>query len=97
MRKIVTMREIGTVQPKQLQEHLQKKTEEMFAEYGVDTMDSIGYYVLLEKDEYTQFPINRMEFVEVLHIGKEIYLHGVNVLSVDCAEDCYLQIEAVTA
>ena len=95
MQKITTLTEIDAVQFPHLREHLRHTTETMFNEYGIDSMDSIGYYILLEKDEFAKFPIDEMEFAEILSLEDEIYLHGVKVLSEDCAEDYYLPIEVI--
>lgn len=96
MQKITTLAEIDAVQSPRLKEHLRQTTETMFDAYGIDSMDSIGYYLLLKKDEYAAFPIADMEFVEMLNINGESYLHGVKVLSEDCAEDYYLPIEVIS-
>ena len=95
MKKIQTMPEMSRINSPALRTYLQNHMQSMFDEYGIDSMDSIGYYVILESDEYSQFPMSSSEFVEVLSIGEENYLHGVNVLSEDCAEDYYLLIEVV--
>ena len=95
MKKIQTLQEMSSINSPALRKHLQNHMHSMFDEYGIDSMDSIGYYVILESDEYAQFPMSSSEFVEVLKIGEENYLHGVNVLSEDCAEDYYLPIEVV--
>ena len=91
----VSNEDMSRINSPALRTYLQNHMQSMFDEYGIDSMDSIGYYVILESDEYSQFPMSSSEFVEVLSIGEENYLHGVNVLSEDCAEDYYLLIEVV--
>ena len=95
MQKIMTMQEMNNINSSALRTHLQHHLQSMLDEYGIDSMDSIGYYVILEIDEFSQFPMDTLEFVEVLAIGDKNYLHGVNVLSEDCAEDYYLPIGVV--
>ncbi len=95
MKKIQTIQEMSDISSSVLRTYLENHMQSMLDEYGIDSMGSIGYYVILESDEYAQFPMSSSEFVEVLTIGEENYLHGVNVLSEDCAEDYYLPIEVV--
>ena len=49
---------------------------------------------MLEKDEFVEFQINEMEFIEVLEIGgKKNYLHGVRIISDSYGEEYFLPIE----
>ena len=41
-------------------------------------------------------PMNELEFVEVLEIGEENYLHGVKIVGDSYGEDIYLPVEVVT-
>ena len=58
-------------------------------------MDDIGCFVILEKEEFACVPMNELEFVEVLEIGAESYLHGVRIIDESCGEDIYLPVEVV--
>ena len=78
-----------------LQMHIQKKAEAMMQEYQVENMDDIGCFVILEKEEFTCVPMNELEFVEVLEIGEESYLHGVRIIDESYGEDIYLPVEVV--
>jgi hypothetical protein len=64
-------------------------------EYSVDTLDDIGCFVVLEKDEISAFVVSEMEFVEVLEIGENYYLHGARILGDSYGEDVYLPVEVV--
>lgn len=64
-------------------------------EYSVDSLDDIGCFVVLEKDEFTEFPMNEMEFVEVLEIGNKNYLHGVKIIGDSYGEDIFLPVEVI--
>lgn len=35
-------------------------------EYQVENLDDIGCFIVLEQEEFTDFPISEMEFVEML-------------------------------
>ena len=52
-------------------------------------------FVILEKEEFTCVPMNELEFVEVLEIGEESYLHGVRIIDESYGEDIYLPVEVV--
>lgn len=95
MKKIQTTQEIDSLKSDKLRVYLHNKMQALFDEYCVDAMDSIGCFVILEEDEFAKFLTETAEFVEVLSLDGETYLHGVNVLSEDCAEDIYLPIEVV--
>ena len=50
---------------------------------------------VLEKDEISAFVVSEMEFVEVLEIGGNYYLHGAKILGDSYGEDVYLPVEVV--
>ena len=95
MMRITTTQEIEAIPQKSLRDYLLRKTKAMFAEYNVDNMESIGCYVILNDDEFAEFPIAESEFVEILAIEDEAYLHGVRIISDDYAEDYYVPIGVV--
>ena len=95
MMRITTVQEIETIPQEHLRDYLLSKTKAMFAEYGVDSMDCIGCYVILSEDEFAQFPMSATEFAEIIMTEDKAYLHGVQIISDDCAEDYYLPIEVV--
>ena len=95
MMRITTVQEIETIPQEHLRDFLLRKTKAMFAEYGVDSMDSIGCYVFLSEDEFPQFPMSATEFAEIVMTEDEAYLHGIQILSDDYAEDYYLPIGVV--
>ena len=64
-------------------------------EYRVDTLDDIGCFVVLDNSELQMFSVSEMEFVEVLEIGDNYYLHGVRILGDGYGEDIYLHVEVV--
>jgi len=65
------------------------------AEYGVNDLDDIGCFVVLDKSENQIFDVSEMEFVEVLEITNLHYLHGVKILGDSYAEDIYLPVGVV--
>ena len=66
MMRIMTVQEIETIPQEHLRDYLLSKTKAMFTEYGVDSMDCIGCYVILSEDEFTQFPMSATEFACLL-------------------------------
>lgn len=50
---------------------------------------------MLDNDEFAEFPISEMEFVEVLEIGNKNYLHGVKIIGDSYGEDIFLPVEVV--
>lgn len=95
MIRVKTMQEIEKLPHEHLRGYLLTKTKAMFAEYGVDSMDSIGCYVILNEDEFSQFPMATTEFAEIIMTKDAAYLHGVRIISDDYAEDYYLPIGVV--
>ncbi len=95
MIKVTNLQEMNRIENGSLQMHIQKKAEAMMQEYQVENMDDIGWFVILEKEEFTCVPMNELEFVEVLEIGEESYLHGVRIIDESYGEDIYLPVEVV--
>ena len=95
MIKVTSLQEMNHIENGSLQMHIQKKAEAMMQEYQVENMDDIGCFVILEKEEFACVPMNELEFVEVLEIGAESYLHGVRIIDESCGEDIYLPVEVV--
>ena len=95
MIKVTNLKEIDQIQPLMLKAYIAKKMTAMMREYQVDNLDDIGCFVILEKEEFACVPMNELEFVEVLEIGEENYLHGVRIIDVSYGEDIYLPVEVV--
>ena len=95
MIKITNLKEIDQIQPLMLKAYIAKKMTAMMREYQVDNLDDIGCFVILEKEEFACVPMNELEFVEVLEIGAESYLHGVRIIDDSYGEDIYLPVEVV--
>ena len=95
MLKVTNLRETDNIKPIMLRAFIVKKITSLMNEYSVDTLDDIGCFVVLEKEEISAFTVSEMEFVEVLEIGEKYYLHGAKILG-DCyGEDIYLPVEVV--
>ena len=95
MLKVTSLRETDNVSPLMLRAYIAKKITAMMTEYSVDTLDDIGCFVVLDSTEIQMFPVSEMEFVEVLEIGGNYYLHGAKILSDSYGEDVYLPVEVV--
>ena len=95
MLKVTNLKEIDQIQPLMLKAYIAKKMTAMMREYQVDNLDDIGCFVILEKEEFACVPMNELEFVEVLEIGAESYLHGVRIIDDSYGEDIYLPVEVV--
>ena len=95
MIKTTNLKEIDQNQPLMLKAYIAKKMTAMMREYQVDNLDDIGCFVILEKEEFACVPMNELEFVEVLEIGEENYLHGVRIIDESYGEDIYLPVEVV--
>ena len=79
-----------------LRMHIQEKAEAMMREYQVENLDDIGCFIVLESEEFTDFPISEMEFVEILFLEESMFLHGVRIIDESYGEDIYLPVEVVT-
>ena len=95
MIKITNLKETETIKPIMLRAYIAKKITALMEEYCVDTLDDIGCFVMLDEDEFTEFSLNEMEFVEVLEIGNKNYLHGVKIIGDSYGEDIYMPIEVI--
>lgn len=95
MLKITNLRETDNITPLMLRAYISKKITSLMKEYGVNNLDDIGCFVVLESAEIQMFSVSEMEFVEVLEIGDKHYLHGVKNLGDSYGEDIYLPVEVV--
>ena len=95
MLKVTNLRETDNIKPIMLRAFIAKKITALMNEYSVDNLDDIGCFVVLDKEEFSDFSILEMEFVEVLEIGGNYYLHGVRILGDSYGEDIYLPVEVV--
>lgn len=93
MIRVSDLKETDKIKPLMLRAYIARKITALMEEYNVDTLDNIGSFIVLEKDEFAKFPIGEMEFVEMLEIGDKMYLHGVRIVSDNYAEDYFLEIE----
>ena len=94
MLKVTNLMETNKIKPLMLRAYIAKKITALMEEYSVDSLADIGCFIELEKDEFVEFQINEMEFIEVLEIGgKKNYLHGVRIISDSYGEEYFLPIE----
>ena len=96
MIKVTNLQEMNRIENGSLQMHIREKAEAMMQEYQIENLDDVGCFVILEKEEFACVPMNELEFVEVLEIGAESYLHGVRIIGDSYGEDIYLPVEVVT-
>ena len=96
MIKVTSLQDMSCITNAALQMHIQKKAEAMMQEYQVDNLDDIGCFIVLEPEEFTDFPIGEMEFVEMLFLEESMFLHGVRIIDDSYGEDIYLPVEVVT-
>ncbi|MFQ9436717.1 MAG: hypothetical protein ACLR1R_10375 [Ruminococcus callidus] len=96
MIKTTNLKEIDQIQPLMLKAYIAKKMTAMMQEYQVDNLDDIGCFVVLESEEFTDFPISEMEFVEILFLEESMFLYGVRIIDESYGEDIYLPVEVVT-
>ena len=94
MTKITSLEETDRIQPLILRAYIAKKMTAMMQEYQIENLDDVGCFVILEKEEFACVPMNELEFVEVLEIGAESYLHGVRIINDSYGEDIYLPVES---
>lgn len=96
MMKVTNLQEMSCITNVALQMHIREKAKTMMQEYQVKNLDDIGCFIVLEQEEFMCVPMNELEFVEVLEIGEENYLHGVKIVGDSYGEDIYLPVEVVT-
>ena len=96
MIKVTNLQEMNHIENADLRMHILEKAKTMMQEYQVENLDDIGCFVILKQEEFTDFPISEMEFVEVLFLEKSMFLHGVKIIGDSYGEDIYLPVEVVT-
>ena len=96
MIKVTSLQEMNHIENGSLQMHIREKADAMMQEYQVENLDDIGCFVVLESEEFTDFPISEMEFVEMLSLKENVFLHGVRIIDDSYGEDIYLPVEVVT-
>ena len=96
MIKVTNLQEMSHIENAALQVHIREKAKTMMQEYQVENLDDIGCFVILKQEEFTDFPIGEMEFVEVLSLKENVFLHGVKIVGDDYGEDIYLPVGVVT-
>lgn len=94
MIKVTNLRETDMVKPLMLRAYIAKKITALMEEYNVSTLDDIGCFIILDKDEISYFEIPLMEYTEVLDIGDNKYLHGVKITGDSYGEDIYIPYTA---
>ncbi|WP_276692604.1 hypothetical protein [Ruminococcus callidus] len=95
MIKVTSLQDMSCITNAALQMHIRKKAETMMQEYQVENLDDIGCFIVLEPEEFTDFPIGEMEFVEMLSLKENVFLHGVRIIDESYGEDIYLPVEVV--
>ena len=95
MIKVTNLQEINHIENGSLQMHIREKAEAMMQGYQVENLDDIGRFIVLEPEEFTDFPIGEMEFVEMLSLKENTFLHGVKIIGDSYGEDIYLPVEVV--
>ena len=96
MIKVTNLQEMNHIEDAALQVHIREKAKTMMQEYQVKNLDDIGCFIVLELEEFTNFPISEMEFVEVLFLKENVFLHGVKIIGDSYGEDIYLPVGVVT-
>ena len=96
MIKVTNLQEMNYIENIALQMHIREKAEAMMQECQVENLDDIGCFIVLESEEFTDFPMSEMEFVEILFLEESMFLHGVRIIDESYGEDIYLPVEVVT-
>ena len=96
MIKVTNLQEMSCITNADLRMYILEKAETMMQEYQVENLNDIGCFIVLELEEFTNFPISEMEFVEVLFLEKSMFVHGVRIVADSYGEDIYLPVGVVT-
>ena len=63
MMKVTNLQEMNYIENAALQMHIREKAETMMQEYQVENLDDIGCFIVLELEEFTDFPIGEIDVV----------------------------------
>ena len=86
MIKVTNLQEINCITNADLRIYIREKAETMMQEYQVENLDDIGCFIVLEQEKFTNFPISEMEFVEMLSLKENVFLHGVKLSLIHISE-----------
>ena len=95
MIKVTNLQEMNHITNADLRMHIQEKAKTMMQEYQVENLDDVGCFIVLEPEEFIDFPIGEIEFVEMLFLEESMFLHGVKIIDESYGEDIYLPVEVV--
>ena len=93
MMKITNLNKIQNIPNSALKAHIEQKVQGWIDEYGIESLDEIGCFIILDAAEKDCFDESEMEFTETLNLENETYLHGVKILGDSYGEDIYLPVE----
>ena len=96
MMKVTSLKEANHIENADLRMYILEKVKTMMQEYQIENLDDIGCFIVLEQEEFTNFPISEMEFVEMLSLKENVFLHGVRIVGDSYGEDIYLPVGVVT-
>lgn len=95
MKRVKSLDELQVLDSAELRDFLAAKAQRLMSDYNVPDLSDIGEFAVLEKDEVEQFDTSAMEFVEVIQLASETYLHGVKIIDDGYGDDIYLPVEVV--
>ena len=75
-----------------LHRFLQKKASAWMEEYNVTHLSDIGCFIILEESELDYLMNRMLEFIEIIQVEDETYLHTVLLINDNFGEDIYLRI-----
>ena len=95
MIKVTNLQEMNHIENATLQMHTKTPWVVIEGPDQVKNLDDIGCFIVLELEEFTNFPISEMEFVEMLFLKENVFLHGVKIIGDSYGEDIYLPVGVV--
>ena len=73
MIKVTNLQEMSCITNADLRMYILEKVKTMMQEYQIENLDDIGCFIVLEQEEFTDFPISEMEFVEMLFLKEKCF------------------------
>lgn len=92
MERIEKLSDFTYLKGLKLYQYLNNKAKSMLTEYNVNSLENIGCFVVLEQSELDYLMNKMLEFVEVITVEDETYLHTVWLINDNFGEDIYIEI-----
>lgn len=91
MIKIEKIADFENYEDSKIMRFIHKRVDNLVAEYQVE-LSEIGQFVVTNSDDFMYLTGKLLEFIEVIIIGDEAFLHGVHMINDNYGVDFYVPV-----